>query len=84
VAGVITAAAVLPVISWVASQIVPHGATTTVGTLASALGSPFVAAEGPWDIGVRAVLCVGVAAGSAVTVERALRRARADAQAKLG
>jgi hypothetical protein len=84
VAGVITAAAVLPVISWVASQIGPHGATTTVGSLASALGAPFVAAEGPWDIGVRAVLCVGVAAGSAVTVERALRRARADAQAKLG
>ncbi|MFO0629540.1 MAG: hypothetical protein U0325_28450, partial [Polyangiales bacterium] len=84
VAGLITGAAVLPVISWVASQIVPHGASSTAGTVASLLGSPFLPAEGLLDVGVRAALCVGVAAASAVTVARALRRARTDALAKLG
>lgn len=84
VAGLIIAAAVLPMISWVASQVVPFGAASAAGTLASVLGAPFLPAAGPVDVGLRAVACLGLLAGSGWTVERALRRARQVAQAKLG
>lgn len=84
VAGLILAAAVLPMVSWVASQVVPFGGASAAGTLASVVGAPFHPAEGPLDVSVRAALCLIVAAGSGWTVERALRRARAVAQAKLG
>lgn len=84
VVGLIIAAAVLPMISWVASQVAPVVASSTSGTLASVLGAPFHAVVGPLDVGLRAALCLAVVAGSGWTVERALGRARARAQAKLG